>query len=346
MEGRFSIALTGCGRISEKHIEAIRANPKFELVGVCDVVESLARSAGEKHGVPWFRTQADMLKAVKPQVVTLSTPSGLHAQHGIEAARCGAHVVVEKPIATSLPDADRLIEACESQGRKLFVVKLGKLYPAARLLKTAVDKGRFGRLYLVNTTIRWQRPQSYYDEAAWRGTRHLDGGAFMNQASHYVDLILWLAGPAESVIAKTATLARHIETEDVGAAVLKFRSGALGVLEVNMLTYPKNLEGSVTLIGEKGTVKVGGTALDRIEVWRFADPDPDDRRIEEMMASPQAAYVSGHKKFFENVADVLEGKAQPETDGREGRKSLELIIGIYESSREGREISLPLRNFL
>lgn len=169
----------------------------------------------------------------------------------------------------------------------------------------------------------------------------------MNQASHYIDMVQWLVGPVESVSAKTATLARRIETEDSGVAILRFRSGALGTIEVTMLTYPRNLEGSVTVLGERGSVKIGGTALNRIEHWEFAEYDDDDREAESqrMASNPLSVYGSGHKAYYDNVVKVLRGEASPGTDGREGRKSLELILGIYESARTGREVSLPLRSF-
>jgi len=245
-------------------------------------------------------------------------------------------------MAISLRAADELVQACDENGVQLFVIKQNRLNPSVQLVKRALDKGRFGRIYLANTTVRWTRPQEYYDQAPWRGTWALDGGAFMNQASHYVDLIQWLAGPVESVVAQTATLARRIESEDTGVAVLKFRSGALGVIEVTMLTYPKNLEGSFTLLGEKGTVKIGGTAVNRIEHWSFADYDDDDKMVASVSTNPPSVYGFGHAGYYRNVLAVLRGEAKPETDGREGRKSLELILGIYESSRLGRSVSLPL----
>jgi UDP-N-acetyl-2-amino-2-deoxyglucuronate dehydrogenase len=206
-----------------------------------------------------------------------------------------------------------------------------------------VDGGRFGRLYMASCTVFWARPQDYYDQASWRGTWEFDGGAFMNQASHYVDLIQWLMGPVESVMAKTATLARKIETEDTGVAVLRFRSGALGVIEVTMLTYPRNMEGSITLLGEKGTAKIGGTAVNKVEHWEFAEPVADDERIRAMESNPPSVYGYGHEGYYRNVLAVLRGDAKPETDGRAGRKSLELILGIYESAKTGRDVPLPLK---
>lgn len=342
-EQRFRIALVGCGRISRNHFDAFDRIDALELAGVCDVVESRAREAGEQGGVPWFTSYARMLEEVSCDAVAICTPSGLHPQHGILAAKAGKHVVCEKPMAINLTSADELVQACDEASVHLFVVKQNRLNPPIQLLRRALDKGRFGRLYMANTTVRWTRPQEYYDQAPWRGTWEFDGGAFMNQASHYVDLLQWLAGPVESVVAKTATLARKIEAEDSGAAILKFRNGALGVIEVTMLTYPRNLEGSITLLGETGTVKIGGTAVNRVEAWQFADYDDDDKLVEQVNYSPPNVYGHGHEGYYRNVVSVLRGEAQADTDGRAGRKSLELILGIYESARTGHEVPLPLR---
>jgi UDP-N-acetyl-2-amino-2-deoxyglucuronate dehydrogenase len=341
------VVLVGCGRISERHFDAIASEPSLELVAVCDEVPERARAAGEKQRVPAFTSYAAMLAETTAEVAVVCTPSGLHPRHGIMAAERGMHVICEKPIATRLEDADALVKACDDAGVHLFVVKQNRLNPAIQLLKRAVDQERFGRIYLANTTVRWQRPQSYYDAAPWRGTWEFDGGAFMNQASHYVDMIQWLVGPVDSVSAKTATLARHIESEDTGVAILHFRNGALGTIEVTMLTYPRNMEGSITIIGERGTVKVGGTALNRIETWEFAEYDDADREAAALMAAPNplSVYGSGHRPYYQNVVRVLRGDAVPGTDGREGRKSLELILAIYESARAECQIPLPLRTF-
>ena len=339
----FRVAFVGCGRISNNHFEALSKIDGLDLVAVCDSVEDRAREAGEKWGVPWFTSQEKMLKAVDCDVVSIATPSGMHPQHGIVAARAGKHVVCEKPMAITLSSADELVKACDDAGVHLFVVKQNRLNATIQLLKRALDKGRFGRLYMANATVRWARPQEYYDQAPWRGTWEFDGGAFMNQASHYVDLMQWFMGPVESVMAKTATMARRIEAEDSGAAIMKFRSGAIGVMEVTMLTYPKNYEGSITLLGEKGTVRIGGTAVNRIEHWQFADYDDDDKLVEAANTNPPSVYGFGHEPYYRNVLKVLRGEAAPDTDGRGGRKSLELILGIYESAKTGREVPLPLR---
>ena len=344
MSGKvFRIALVGCGRISRNHVDAISRIDGLELVAACDDNADRARDLAEPLGIPWFTEYEKMLADVESDVVSICTPSGLHPSQGVLAARAGRHVVTEKPMAISLKGADELVRACDESHVFLFVVKQNRLNEPVKMLKHAVEQGRFGRLYMASCTVFWARPQEYYEQAPWRGTWEFDGGAFMNQASHYVDLIQWLMGPVESVMAKTATLARKIETEDTGVAVLRFRSGALGLIEVTMLTYPKNMEGSITLLGEKGTAKIGGTAVNKVEHWDFADPEPDDERIRGMTSNPPSVYGYGHEGYYRNVLAVLRGDAKPETDGRAGRKSLELILGIYESARTGRDVPLPLK---
>ena len=342
-EQNFRIALVGCGRISKNHFEAIEKIDGLDLVAVADSDAKRASEAGAQWQVPAFTSLEKMLKEATPDVVTIATPSGLHAEQGIIAAKAGKHVVMEKPMAISLRGADELVHACDKAGVQLFVVKQNRLNPPVQLLKRAIDRNRFGRIYLASCTVHWARPQEYYDQAPWRGTWEFDGGAFMNQASHYVDLIQWLMGPVESVMAKTATLARRIETEDSGVAILKFRSGAIGSIQVTMLAYPRNLEGSITVLGEKGSVKIGGTAVNKVENWQFAEYDDDDKLVEVSETNPPNVYGLGHQGYYRNVLAVLRGEAKPDTDGRAGRKSLELILGIYESAKTGREVPLPLR---
>ena len=340
MSEKFRVALVGCGRIAKNHFDAIERVDGLDLVAVADVVQARAEAAGTANGVPAFASLADMMAAVDCDIVTVATPSGLHPVHGIEAARAGKHVVSEKPMAISLAGADSLIDACSDAGVRLFVVKQNRLNPAIQLVKRAVEKGRFGRIHSANCTVRWARPQEYYDQAPWRGTWAMDGGAFMNQASHYVDLIQWLAGPVGSVAAMTATQERKIEAEDSGAAVLRFQNGAIGVLDVTMLTYPRNLEGSLTILGNRGSVKIGGTAVNRVDTWLFEDYDDDDKLIESAATTPPTVYGFGHQGYYRNVLRVLRGEAVPDTDGREGRKSLEIILAIYESARTGKVVSL------
>jgi UDP-N-acetyl-2-amino-2-deoxyglucuronate dehydrogenase len=337
------IAFVGCGRISRNHFNAIATVDGLSISAVCDDIAARATAAGDALKVPAFTDYAQMLREAECDAVAIATPSGLHPAHGIAAARAGKHVICEKPMATRLQDADDLVKACDEAKVQLFVVKQNRLNPPVQLLKKAIDKGRFGRIYVANTTVWWARPQEYYDQAPWRGTWEFDGGAFLNQASHYVDLMQWLVGPVDSVMAKTATLARRIEAEDTGIAVLKYRSGALGSIQVSMLTYPKNLEGSITILGEKGAAKIGGTAVNKVEHWAFADPDPDDALVEQANTAPPNVYGFGHEAYYRNVLAVLRGESRPDTDGRGGRKSLELVLAIYESAKSGREVALPLK---
>ena len=342
---RIMFALVGCGRISGKHIEALAEHrDEVELVAVCDTVEDLAKEAATKaSGVAVYSSYEDMLEKGGFDVVTLCTPSGLHSTQGALAADNGYHVVSEKPIGIRLKDVDQFIRACDKNDVRLFVVKQNRLNTTLQLLKRAVAKGRFGRIYMSVVNVFWQRPQEYYDSAKWRGTWEFDGGAFMNQASHYIDALHWLVGEVDSVMAFTGTLARKIEAEDSGCAVLRFRNGAIGSVNVTMLTHPRNYEGSITIIGDKGTAKVGGVAVNQIEKWDFLDYDDDDKLVDSANYTPPSVYGFGHSGYYRNVIEVLRGRAEPDTDGRSGRKSLELILAIYKSAREGTRVALPLQ---
>src|SRR5215813_11946643 len=274
---RIRFAILGCGRISKNHVEALKKHAAdAELVAVCDIDAAALSTAGQLTGADRYSRYQDLLAKSNADIVVLATPSGLHAEQTILAAQARKHVMTEKPMATRWQDGKRMVAACDSAGVRLFVVKQNRRNATLQLLKRAMDDNRFGRLYMIAVNVFWNRPQSYYDSGKWRGTWEFDGGAFMNQASHYVDLLDWLGGPVESVQAYTATLARDIEVEDTGVVSIRWRTGALGSMNVTMLTYPKNLEGSITIIGESGTVKVGGVAVNKIEHWAFADADPDD----------------------------------------------------------------------
>jgi len=246
-------------------------------------------------------------------------------------------------MATRWKDGLRMVEACDHAGVTLFVVKQNRRNPTLQLLKRAVMQKRFGRICMVVINVFWTRPQEYYDMDAWRGTWEFDGGALMNQASHYVDLLDWLIGPIESLQAYTGTLARDIEVEDTATMNIRWRSGAMGSMNVTMLTYPKNLEGSITILGEKGTVRVGGVAVNEIQHWEFAEPHEDDDKIAGAIYETTSVYGFGHPLYYDNVIKSLRGEAKPETDGREGLRSLEVLIAAYLSARDGRRVSLPLQ---
>ncbi len=338
------VGLVGCGRISEKHFEVYENfKDRIKLVSVCDIVLEKAKKVSERFSVPYYKNLEDMISKESMDLLAICTPSGLHPVHGIMAAKKKINVLTEKPMAVNLKDADKLISECRKNKVKLFVVKQNRLNPTIQLLKRAIEKNRFENIYFINSTVFWNRPQEYYDQAKWRGTWKYDGGAFLNQASHYVDLMVWLGGEVKEVVSITARLARKIEAEDSGGAVLRYKNGALGVLQVTMLTYPRNYEGSITVIGEKGTVKVGGTALNRIEKWEFEKYDDDDSLVEKVNYIPKNVYGEGHFAYYDNVLNSLEEKGFPLTDGDEGRKSLELIMAIYEASKNGKKIFLKKR---
>ncbi len=338
---RFS--LVGCGRISRNHISALKYHEEYcELVGVCDMDTQARERAADTTGATAYKNLGSMLSDCDADAVILTTPSGLHSKQAIAAAESGKHVITEKPMATRWEDGKRMLAACDEAGVRLFVVKQNRHNPALRLLKRALKDHRFGRLHMVSVNVFWTRPQEYYDSASWRGTWQYDGGAFMNQASHYVDLLEWLIGPVESLHAYTATLERNIEAEDTGVLSLRWRNGALGSVNVTMLTYPKNLEGSITILGDKGTVRIGGVALNKVQHWEFEARIPDDEKIDELCNQTSSTDGLGHAQYYDNVIKVLRGEAEPETDGREGLKTLELLIATYLSARDGKRIALPL----
>ncbi|HYD78297.1 MAG TPA: Gfo/Idh/MocA family oxidoreductase [Paucimonas sp.] len=336
-------ALVGCGRIAKNHFNAIKHHREYcSLAGVCDIDGRALEEAADLTGARPYRSLSAMLEDCPADAYILTTPSGLHSSQAIRIAEAGRHVITEKPMATRWKDGQRMVAACDEAGVKLFVVKQNRRNPTLQLLKKALDERRFGRIYMVNLNVFWTRPQEYYDSAGWRGTWEYDGGAFMNQASHYVDLIDWLIGPVESLHAFTATLERDIEVEDTGVLSLRWRNGALGTLNVTMLTYPKNLEGSITILGEKGTVRIGGVALNEVQHWEFADKRQEDEAVHAASYQTSSVYGFGHIQYYENVIQALRGEAAPETDGREGLRSLEILIAAYLSARDGKRIALPM----
>lgn len=340
---KIRFALIGCGRIAQNHLGAIEKHAdRCEVVDVCDTDPVALKAAEEKTGAHGHSSLGDLLEKTEADCVVLCTPSGLHSAQAIAAAKAGRHVVTEKPMATRWQDGLAMVKACDDAGVKLFVVKQNRRNATLQLLKNAVDQNRFGRIYSVAINVFWTRPQEYYDSAKWRGTWEFDGGAFMNQASHYIDLLDWLIGPVESVMAYTGTLARSIQVEDTGVAALRWRSGAMGTLNVTMLTYPKNLEGSITILGEKGTVRIGGVAVNEILQWQFAESLPEDGDIAKASYETTSVYGFGHPLYYDNVISALRGESDAETDGREGLKSLELLIALYLSARDARRVPLPL----
>ncbi|MCV2368275.1 Gfo/Idh/MocA family protein [Roseateles oligotrophus] len=336
-------ALVGCGRISKNHIEAIKAHgADAELVAVCDTKAEALAAAVALSGAAGFPSLEALLAGSDADIVVLATPSGLHPQQAQLVAASGRHVLSEKPMATKLDEGIAMVQACRDAGVKLFVVKQNRLNATVQKVREAIQQGRFGRIFLSTVNVFWTRPQSYYDASPWRGRWDLDGGAFMNQASHYVDLLDWLIGPVDSVHAYTATLDRDIEAEDTGVMSVRLRHGGLASINVTMLTYPQNLEGSITILGEKGTVKIGGTAVNKIEHWQFADERPEDALVLSANYESTSVYGFGHPLYYDNVIKTLRGEANAQVDGYEGLRSLEILIAAYRSARDGQRVGLPL----
>lgn len=340
---KIRLALIGCGRIASNHFGAIEGHAdSVELVDVCDVNPAALAQAVARTSATGYSNLTALLEKTTADIVILTTPSGLHPDQAIQVAATGRHVMTEKPMATRWHDGVRMVKACDDANVRLFVVKQNRRNATLQLLKKAMEQGRFGKIYSVAMNVFWTRPQEYYDAGKWRGTWEFDGGALMNQASHYIDLLDWMIGPVESVMAYTATLARNIEVEDSGVAAIRWRSGAMGTLNVTMLTYPKNMEGSITILGEKGTVRIGGVAVNEIQTWEFADTRAEDAEVAASSYQTTSVYGLGHPMYYRNVIETLRGEAEPETDGREGLKTLELLIAMYLSSRDGKRVALPL----
>jgi predicted dehydrogenase len=335
--------LVGCGRIAKRHSELLGHGEinGAALVAVCDVVPEKARAIGERFGVPAFADMDEMARAVDIDVFVVLTESGLHAEHVINLAKYGKHIMVEKPMALTLKDADAMIRACDAAGVKLFVVKQNRFNVPVQKLREALEAGRFGKLVMGTIRVRWARPQAYYDQDPWRGTWAYDGGVLTNQASHHVDLLEWMMGDVDSVFAHAKTALVDIEAEDTAVVVLKFANGALGVIEATTAVRPKDLEGSISILGEKGTVEIGGFAVNEMKHWNFVESQEGDADvIERYSVNPPSVYGYGHAAYYDHVIDAISNGKKHLVDGLEGRRSLELINAIYESVETGREVSL------
>lgn len=338
--------LIGCGRIAVRHSELLATGQisGSSLAAVCDIRKDRARTIGEKYDVSHYADMHQMMSNENLDVVSVLTESGNHASNVIDLAPYGKHIVVEKPMALTLDDADRMIEACDANNIRLFVVKQNRFNVPVQKLRQAVEAQRFGKIILGTVRVRWCRPQAYYDQDKWRGTWALDGGVLANQASHHIDLLEWMLGEVETVYAQSTTALADIEVEDTAVVVLKFRSGALGVIEATTATRPKDLEGSISILGEKGSVEIAGFAVNEMKIWQFEDEEPEDADIlSKYSVNPPDVYGFGHKAYYEHVHQCLAKKRPHLVDGLEGRKSLELISAIYESIESGKEVSLRFR---
>lgn len=345
MTKKLKFALIGCGRIAKKHTEILgeAAIPNAELAAVCDIQSDRAKAYGTKYKVPFFSDYNEMLSQLgnSIDVVSILTPSGMHAKHAIDAFKFKKHVVVEKPMALTLDDADAMTKAAADAGKRLFVVKQNRYNIPVQKMREALESGRFGKLVMGTVRVRWCRKQDYYNNDSWRGTWALDGGVFSNQASHHIDLLEWMMGEVESVFAKSTTRLVNIEAEDTGVVLLKFKNGALGLIEATTATRPKDLEGSVSILGENGSVEIGGFAVNEMKVWNFTSQKPGDSEVlSTYKENPPTVYGFGHARYLQSVADAIINDKPALVEGPEGRKSLELIQAIYESIETGREVFL------
>lgn len=326
---RIKVGILGLGGIAKNHIEAIERNSDlFALKAVCDKNEN---ALSDFNGpITTYSEYSEMLENENLDLISICTPSSMHSSQSIMAGKKNLHVITEKPMALKLCDAIEMIDVFKKSPAKLFVVKQNRLNKNIKLLKEVIEKGILGKIYFVQSNVFWTRPQEYYDKEIWRGTKEHDGGALMNQASHYVDLLYWLFGPVKSLNALASTT-RDIETEDTGVVNLHFMNGALGSMNYTMLTYPKNFEGSISVIAEKGTIKIGGTGLQIIEKWDLEDSSYD-YRFHELNESKIPKKSDGHSEYYKNISDVLINNSRPICDGENGMKSLQILDAAYKSS--------------
>jgi predicted dehydrogenase len=339
-------ALMGAGRIAQRHAELLGAGmiEGAKLVAICDPLIDRAQLLADKYGVPYYKSYAEMAAAEEYDVGVVLTPSGMHGGHAIEVAESGRHVMVEKPMALTLGDADAMISACDAQGVKLFVIKQNRFNVPVQKLREALEAGRFGKITMGTVRVRWCRRQEYYDQDEWRGTWAQDGGVLTNQASHHIDLLEWMLGDVETVFAQSTTALADIETEDTAVVCLKFTNGALGVIEATTATRPVDLEGSISILGESGTVVIGGFAVNKMQTWEFEDNDDRDAEVlDKYSVNPPDVYGFGHKSYYQHVVDCLVNGGPNLVGGLTGRRSLELISAIYESIETGKPVHLRFR---
>ena len=341
MNSPVRFALIGCGRIAPKHVSALAKIAQARLVCVCDLVASKAEAGGEQLSVPWYTDYHDMLEHEPVDIVNVCTESGNHASVAIDVMKMfGCHVIVEKPMALRLSDADAMVATAHEAGIRLFTVKQNRFNGPIQLLKRALDEGRFGRVLMITSRVRWHRTQDYYDQAPWRGTWAQDGGCVTNQAIHYVDLMQWLGGPVSSVYAASRRFLHHMEAEDAAVATWQFQSGALGAFEATTCANPKDLEGSITVLGEKGEVEIAGFAVNQVRTWAFVEERPEDRQVQNVSYVPDNVYGFGHEALFRSILDSLVMGQPNMLEGGEGGKALELVTAMYESIETGRPVKL------
>lgn len=342
-------ALIGCGRISPNHIAAAKAN-ELEFVGICDIDGKMMEDKAAKFELGSVRQYLDyheMIEKEKPELVAIATESGKHAAIALDCIAAGCNLIIEKPIALSIADADAIVKAAREKGVKVCTSHQNRFNKSIQKIREAVEMGRFGRMFYGTAHIRWCRDYEYYSKAKWRGTWEQDGGALMNQCIHNIDLLRWMMGDEiEEVVGMTDKLNHeYIEAEDLGIALVKFKNGSYGVIEGTTDIYPKNLEETLYLFGEKGTVKAGGQSVNKIEEWRFADSqDEPEEVIAEFAENPPNVYGFGHTPLYADVIEAIEQDREPYVNAEAGKRALELVLAIYKSAAEGKPVKLPLKD--
>ncbi len=343
-------ALIGCGRISPNHIKAAMNNG-LDIVAICDINSVNMEDKKAKFELPdsviLYTDYSEMIKIEKPELVSIATESGKHATIAIDCINAGCNVIIEKPIALSLEDADRIIESAEKRGVKVCANHQNRFNKSIQKIREAIEKNRFGKLFYGTAQIRWCRDHEYYDRASWRGTWEQDGGALMNQCIHNIDLLRWMMGDEVTEVVGMTDRLHHdyIEAEDLGIALVKFKNGSYGIIEGTTDVYPKNLEETLYLFGEKGTVKAGGTSVNKIEEWRFSDMLDDPEEVKHQFAeNPPNVYGYGHTPLYADMIDAIKNNRAPYVDGEAGRRALELVLAIYKSAAMGQTVKLPLNS--
>lgn len=345
-------ALIGCGRIATNHMKAAMNN-NLEISAVCDIIYDKMDELLAKHGleneksIRKYDDYKKMIEDIKPELVSIATESGNHAEIALYCIDNGINVIIEKPMAMSMSDADEIIRRSEEKGVKVSACHQNRFNIAIQELRKAIEAGRFGKLSHGSIHVRWNRNENYYKQAPWRGTWAQDGGALMNQCIHGIDLLRWMMGDEIDEIygATRQQFHDYLEAEDVGMAVIKFKNGAIGTIEGTTNVYPENLEETLYIFGEKGTVKIGGTSTNNIDVWNFADESEDDNKNKGLKEQTSNVYGNGHTSLFADVIDAIENDRKPYVDAVAGRNALEVVLAIYKSQKTGEIVKVPLEKF-
>lgn len=345
-------ALIGCGRIATNHMKAA-INNKLEIIAVCDVIPEKMEELLAKHelqgdaSIKRYEDYKKMIEEEKPELISIATESGLHAEIALYCIEKGVNLIIEKPMAMSIEDADKIIRLSEEKGVKVSACHQNRFNVAIQQLRQAMEGGRFGKLSHGSIHVRWNRNKGYYTQAPWRGTWAQDGGALMNQCIHGIDLLRWMMGDEIEEIygATRQQFHDYLEAEDVGMAVIKFKNGAIGTIEGTTNVYPKNLEETLYIFGENGTVKIGGTSTNNIDVWDFADETEADNKNKGLKEETSNVYGNGHTSLFADVMDAIENDRKPYVDAVAGRNALEVVLSIYKSQKTGAPVKLPLKDF-